>query len=118
MKLMLYLSLLSCSVLAKAIPQPQAGVVGGVTPDGTCGGANGYICSNSLYGQCCGPYGYCGSDLSDCEVGLGCQMAYGSCSGSTTTSSCSTTSSCTTSSSTISSSSSVPPVYGGTSTNL
>ncbi|KAK2038565.1 hypothetical protein LZ31DRAFT_635333 [Colletotrichum somersetense] len=49
----------------------------GNTPDGTCGGANGYTC-NVAFGYCCNKDGVCGSDVSDC--GDGCQPEFGGCS--------------------------------------
>ncbi|KZM26021.1 chitin binding [Ascochyta rabiei] len=52
-----------------------------VSIDGTCGGANGYVCPGSGLGDCCSPYGWCGS--SDSHCGAGCQNAFGICPGST-----------------------------------
>lgn len=46
------------------------------TPDGTCGGANGYICET---GTCCSQYGWCGVTTDHC--GAGCQTAFGQCNG-------------------------------------
>ncbi|KAF2837280.1 carbohydrate-binding module family 18 protein, partial [Patellaria atrata CBS 101060] len=48
-----------------------------VTPDATCGSANGYTCPGSQWGNCCGRYGWCGS--TDVYCGAGCQPAYGFC---------------------------------------
>jgi len=43
--------------------------------DGTCGGTNGYTCTGGEFnGQCCSPYGYCGSTTAHCE---GCQPTFG-----------------------------------------
>ncbi len=35
---------------------------GSVSPDGSCGGTNGFICLGSNYGNSCGPNNKCGSD--------------------------------------------------------
>ncbi len=40
----------------------------GNTPDGTCGGENGYTC-NVVYGTCCNKDGICGVLASDCGAG-------------------------------------------------
>ncbi|KAK1765333.1 hypothetical protein QBC33DRAFT_593563 [Phialemonium atrogriseum] len=61
----------------------------GNTPDGTCGGENGYTC-NVVYGMCCNKDGICGVLASDC--GAGCQPEFGDCSSISTTSASSTTS--------------------------
>ena len=59
------------------------------TPDNTCGNIfngnnNGYTCvANAANGgACCSPYGYCGSTADYC--GSGCQVDFGTCSGSET----------------------------------
>ncbi|RPA82141.1 glycoside hydrolase/deacetylase [Ascobolus immersus RN42] len=49
-----------------------------VSPDGTCGPANGYTCET---GECCSQYGWCGVTTDHC--GAGCQSAFGKCNGST-----------------------------------
>jgi len=54
-------------------PPPSSGTI---SPDSTCGGSNGYICPS---GQCCSQYGWCDSGSEYC--GDGCQIAYGSCTG-------------------------------------
>ncbi|ELQ33501.1 agglutinin isolectin 1, partial [Pyricularia oryzae Y34] len=46
-----------------------------ISPDGSCGGANGYTCPGT---QCCGKRGYCGSP-SFAYCGMGCQPAFGTC---------------------------------------
>ncbi|MAD87361.1 MAG: hypothetical protein CL912_30755 [Deltaproteobacteria bacterium] len=43
-------------------------VVVGTTPDGTCGGYNGYTCSTA-FGTCCSKDGLCTSDEYQCAVG-------------------------------------------------
>ncbi|KAL0931506.1 polysaccharide deacetylase [Colletotrichum truncatum] len=48
-----------------------------VSKDQTCGGANGYTCLNSVFGNCCSYYGFCGSSMTYC--GTGCQSGFGSC---------------------------------------
>jgi hypothetical protein len=44
---------------------------GTVSPDGSCGGTNKYVCS---LGACCSQYGYCGTSGDFC--GVGCQSAF------------------------------------------
>ncbi|KAI1169351.1 glycosyl hydrolase family 61-domain-containing protein [Nemania serpens] len=48
-----------------------------ISPDGTCGGTNGFICLGSVYGDCCSPKGWCGSSLPYC--GTDCQTQFGAC---------------------------------------
>ncbi|KAF2734255.1 hypothetical protein EJ04DRAFT_248296 [Polyplosphaeria fusca] len=45
--------------------------------DGSCGGANGFVCPGSKFGDCCSPYGWCGSTTTHC--GAGCQLPFGTC---------------------------------------
>lgn len=52
----------------------------GDTPDGTCGGVDGYTCS-VIFGNCCNANGQCGSDPADCAVATGCQLEFGCCDG-------------------------------------
>ncbi|KAA8908143.1 hypothetical protein FN846DRAFT_685514 [Sphaerosporella brunnea] len=49
-----------------------------VSPDGTCGGSNGYTCPAGTT-KCCSQWGWCGDTAEFC--GTGCQPAFGSCSG-------------------------------------
>ncbi|KAF2742941.1 carbohydrate-binding module family 18 protein, partial [Sporormia fimetaria CBS 119925] len=49
-----------------------------LSPDGTCGGHNGYVCPDSGFGDCCSQYGWCGSDPSG-HCGAGCQTEFGNC---------------------------------------
>lgn len=49
-------------------PPPPPEWMRGNTPDGTCGGENGYIC-NVVYGWCCNKDGMCGVRESDCGAG-------------------------------------------------
>ncbi|KAF1935911.1 hypothetical protein EJ02DRAFT_301185, partial [Clathrospora elynae] len=48
-----------------------------ISPDGSCGGAKGYKCTNSASGDCCSYQGYCGSTQDHCSAG--CQSAFGIC---------------------------------------
>ncbi|KAI0205297.1 glycosyl hydrolase family 61-domain-containing protein [Astrocystis sublimbata] len=48
-----------------------------VSSDGSCGSSSGFICSGSVYGDCCSGKGYCGSSLDYC--GTGCQPQFGTC---------------------------------------
>jgi hypothetical protein len=49
-----------------------------VSPDGTCGAANGFTCVGSGVGDCCSVAGWCGASTAHC--GDGCQPGYGTCS--------------------------------------
>jgi hypothetical protein len=58
-----------------SIPLPG---VGGITIDGTCGGAGGMTCNGStIYGACCSQFGYCGN--LDIHCGRNCDAAHGIC---------------------------------------
>lgn len=48
------------------------------TPDGTCGGAEGYRCSHE-WGRCCNVDGICAENRTDCYLERGCQSAFGIC---------------------------------------
>ncbi|KAJ3255702.1 hypothetical protein HK103_006069, partial [Boothiomyces macroporosus] len=50
-----------------------------ISPDGSCGGVNGYTCST---GNCCSASGYCGNTEAFCNVANGCQQKFtlGQCS--------------------------------------
>jgi len=48
-----------------------------VSPNGHCGSEAKAICKDSLFGDCCSFYGYCGNTTEYC--GLGCQEAFGLC---------------------------------------
>ncbi|KAF1999709.1 carbohydrate esterase family 4 protein [Amniculicola lignicola CBS 123094] len=52
-----------------------------ISPNQSCGGASGYTCQGSRYGNCCSYYGFCGSSPSYC--GTGCQTGFGNCTAST-----------------------------------
>ncbi|KAF2720855.1 carbohydrate-binding module family 18 protein [Polychaeton citri CBS 116435] len=66
--------------------QPGFGTCNGskTSPDGTCGGGNGYECKGSAFGDCCSSSGFCGNTTSFC--GGGCQSEFGTCSASRTSS--------------------------------
>ncbi|EFQ32771.1 polysaccharide deacetylase [Colletotrichum graminicola] len=53
---------------------PAATPTGGVSTDGSCGGANGFTCPGTT---CCSEYGYCGDTTAHC--GTGCQPLFGTC---------------------------------------
>jgi peptidoglycan/xylan/chitin deacetylase (PgdA/CDA1 family) len=59
-------------------PSPQPGG-GSVSTDGSCGGSGGKTCANSVFGNCCSQYGWCGSSGDHC--GTGCNASFGNCSG-------------------------------------
>ncbi|KAL0937487.1 polysaccharide deacetylase family protein [Colletotrichum truncatum] len=61
----------SASVSASA---PAATKTGGVSPDSSCGGENGYTCPGTT---CCSEYGFCGTTTAHC--GTGCQPLFGTC---------------------------------------
>jgi hypothetical protein len=68
-------------------PTPSGGGGGssGTTPvstDGTCGSGKG-TCAGSTFGDCCSQYGWCGSSAGHC--GTGCNSAFGTCTGGSTT---------------------------------
>ena len=48
-----------------------------VSPNGACGGKDGYTCQGSLFGDCCSSSNFCGSSNNYC--GAGCQTNYGKC---------------------------------------
>lgn len=56
---------------------PTSTPTGAVSTDGSCGGANGYKCSGSAFGNCCSQYGWCGASTDHC--GTGCNSLFGSC---------------------------------------
>ena len=76
----LAVSALSFSSLTLAVPAPLVErAAQTVSPDGTCGGAKGYTCQGSNYGNSCGKYNLCGRDTGYSEISNGCQPAYGFC---------------------------------------
>ncbi|KAI1632593.1 concanavalin A-like lectin/glucanase domain-containing protein [Biscogniauxia mediterranea] len=48
-----------------------------ISPNGRCGSPANAICKDSLFGDCCSAYGYCGNTTEYC--GLGCQSEFGIC---------------------------------------
>ncbi|KAF1942657.1 hypothetical protein EJ02DRAFT_308073, partial [Clathrospora elynae] len=62
----------STTTLAVSTPTP-----GGLSPDGSCGGANKYQCKGSSFGDCCSSSGFCGSTTGHCTAG--CQTTFGTC---------------------------------------
>ena len=48
-----------------------------VSPDGTCGGENGFVCSGSKFGNCCSSDGQCGTSEEHCDNN--CQSKFGLC---------------------------------------
>lgn len=71
----LFLTLVAASLVV-AHPQRQH-AKRAVSPDGTCGPANGYTCPSSL--PCCSQWGWCGTSVDYC--GAGCQAGFGTCNG-------------------------------------
>ncbi|KAF7511656.1 hypothetical protein GJ744_003819 [Endocarpon pusillum] len=56
---------------------------GGVSPDSSCGGPDGFVCIGSNFGNSCGLNNLCGRDAG--YSGVGCQPKYGYCARCTTT---------------------------------
>jgi hypothetical protein len=50
------------------MPEPIVTWTFGTTPDGTCGGSEGYTCG-VIYGNCCGKNNRCGGTLMECGTG-------------------------------------------------
>ena len=71
-------SSLSTILSTPALATPSTLPVGIISPDATCGGSTGYICTGSAFGNCCSRNGYCGSTSDYC--GTGCQPSAGQCS--------------------------------------
>ncbi|CAK1361101.1 hypothetical protein CB0940_03489 [Cercospora beticola] len=51
-----------------------------VSDRGLCGGTTGQTCKDSLFGDACGQWGYCGSYYDAAYAGVGCQPEFGVCS--------------------------------------
>ncbi|KAF7936224.1 uncharacterized protein EAE98_002443 [Botrytis deweyae] len=71
----------SCTTVSATLPTATntATPTATLSPDGSCGGDNGYTCESP---NCCSESGYCGSTSDFC--GVGCQSAFGICSTSPT----------------------------------
>jgi hypothetical protein len=63
----------SSAPAASSIPSSK------VSTDGSCGGTQGFICSGSAFGSCCSEYGWCGNTGIYCDAG--CNSAFGTCNG-------------------------------------
>ncbi|PPJ58868.1 hypothetical protein CBER1_04435 [Cercospora berteroae] len=50
-----------------------------VSDKGLCGGKTGQTCKDSLFGDACGQWGYCGSYYNAAYAGVGCQPKFGVC---------------------------------------
>ncbi|KAL8725417.1 MAG: hypothetical protein Q9166_007374 [cf. Caloplaca sp. 2 TL-2023] len=83
------LTLVGLATLTLAIPLEQLERRATITPDATCGGAKGYTCLGSSFGNCCSVNGWCGSTSAYC--GTGCQPGFGTCGSGTPPSTTSTT---------------------------
>jgi hypothetical protein len=57
-----------------------------VSKTGNCGEKSGQTCLNSVFGNCCSQYGYCGSSNLYCAQSSGCQSKYGRCDATLTSS--------------------------------
>lgn len=56
-----------------------------VSKNGNCGEKSGQTCLNSMFGNCCSQYGYCGNSNLYCAQSSGCQVKYGKCDATSTT---------------------------------
>ncbi|KAF1967693.1 hypothetical protein BU23DRAFT_442129, partial [Bimuria novae-zelandiae CBS 107.79] len=75
----LIISIVSNSSVSSAQASSSSAVTNAkVSTDGSCGGANGFTCLGSAFGNCCSEYRWCGS--ADIYCGTGCNAAFGSCS--------------------------------------
>ncbi|KAF7853632.1 hypothetical protein EAF04_010623 [Stromatinia cepivora] len=51
-----------------------------ISSNGGCGSDyDNWTCSGSAFGNCCSQYGFCGGGSTYCDVGSGCQAAFGQC---------------------------------------
>ncbi|GIZ36921.1 hypothetical protein CKM354_000038700 [Cercospora kikuchii] len=50
-----------------------------ISDKGLCGGNTGQTCMDSLFGDACGQWGYCGSYYNAAYAGAGCQEEFGRC---------------------------------------
>ncbi|KAH4376940.1 hypothetical protein HBH99_208780 [Parastagonospora nodorum] len=64
----------SSTSMPVAVPTPTAG---SISPDGSCGGTNKFVCKGSKFGDCCSSSGFCGSTTAHCTAG--CQVSFGNC---------------------------------------
>ncbi|KAL8996219.1 MAG: hypothetical protein Q9169_004241 [Polycauliona sp. 2 TL-2023] len=71
------LTLVGLAAVTLAVPLDQLERRATITPDATCGGAKGYTCLGSSFGNCCSVNGWCGSTAAYCSTG--CQPAFGNC---------------------------------------
>lgn len=66
--------LIATAVLVSAAPNPRPLGRRAVSPDGGCGGSQGYSCPTTG-DTCCSQWGYCGNSVNHC--GAGCQAGFG-----------------------------------------
>jgi hypothetical protein len=67
----------SCSGKASKVSATSAPKQGKVSPNGQCGGGEGYHCHGFAAGSCCSSTGWCGPSPAHC--GSGCQSDFGTC---------------------------------------
>ncbi|KAH7233139.1 hypothetical protein BKA59DRAFT_407440 [Fusarium tricinctum] len=65
----------NCNAAAPAPEAPPG--PGSVSPDGSCGGTNKFVCGGSTFGDCCSTQGWCGKTPAHC--GNLCDPAFGTC---------------------------------------
>jgi Chitin recognition protein len=63
---------------AASSPAPKLVPAGPLSPDGSCGGPNGYTCLGDGFSVCCSKWGWCGLGPAYCGPG-NCQAAFGAC---------------------------------------
>ena len=73
----------TCLAASLVTAHPHQAAKRAVSPDSSCGPANGYTCPSSA--PCCSQWGWCGSSADYC--GAGCQSGFGTCADPTPTSS-------------------------------
>ncbi|QPC78128.1 hypothetical protein HYE68_008880 [Fusarium pseudograminearum] len=65
----------NCNAAAPAPEKPLG--PGSVSPDGSCGGDNKFVCGGSTFGGCCSLQGWCGNSTAHC--GNDCLPDFGTC---------------------------------------
>ena len=67
----------NCGIVSKTTTATPPGATKTVSTDATCGGAGGFTCQGSAFGNCCSASGWCGKETAYC--GTGCQKEFGTC---------------------------------------
>ncbi|KAF2212980.1 hypothetical protein CERZMDRAFT_83915 [Cercospora zeae-maydis SCOH1-5] len=69
----------NCTEAAATAPSIAARANLEISDKGLCGEKHGQTCKDSLFGDACGPWGFCGSYYDAAYAGVGCQSAFGVC---------------------------------------